>query len=258
MKMRLLTRWAVSILFSIICVNGAVAAISYTYLGNGSGAADSAVGHGKLVLSDNGSTIHCVFNAASAPPADSLLVLYIDSVANGFSSTSAFNDKGNIMKAAISGLKMYGTSRSTATFASGFGADYALVLKPGDVNYNALFTLNTDGSLEQYTGSLGYTGDSQNSSVYFDWSSIGIGSGTPRTFRFESTYINPSTSTGRTLESFENFAGDSLAGWNSVTFANYDTYPISPVPEPVNVALGIFGSGFLVVSGVRYWRRVRC
>ena len=259
--MRFLTLWACLILSSISGVHVRAAMYSYSnpYPGNGAGAANSPVGHGSLTWGDNGTTLQCIFTPGSTVPSDYALVLYIDSVAGGFSSTSAFSDYGNPTKAAISGYKLSGASHSTATFASGFGADYALVIEPSEPNYNAVYSLDAGGSLTEVVGSssLGYTDNGVKCSVSFDWSKIGVGTGAPKTLNFESTYINVSTSTGRTLESFEGFANGSQSGWNSVMFANYDRYPVAAVPEPVSMALGIFGGMFVVVSRIRRWRRLR-
>lgn len=58
------------------------------------------------------------------------MVIYVDSVAGGFSSTSTFNDTGggtDACRKAISGYD--GTNRSTLNFASGFEADYAICMQ---------------------------------------------------------------------------------------------------------------------------------
>jgi hypothetical protein len=76
----------------------------------------------------------------------------------------------------------------------------------------------------------------------FDWTDIGLTAANTNFFKFESTYI---TGTGsRMLDSFEGLTGTS--GFNTITFTNYDTYGVQPIPENTNAALAIFGG--IVVS----------
>jgi hypothetical protein len=48
------------------------------------------------------------------------------------------------------------------------------------------------------------------------------------------------------LDSFEGLTGTS--GYGSITFTNYDTYGVEPIPENANAALAIFGG--IVMSAV--------
>ena len=59
---------------------------------------------------------------------DAAMVVYIDSVPGGYSSTGSFDDTGDACRWAISGYD--GSNRSVLTFASGFQADYAICMDP--------------------------------------------------------------------------------------------------------------------------------
>src|SRR5215831_6942804 len=85
---------------------------------------DGTVGTGTLQMSNNLTTVRGNFIKGNGSLGNNL-VIFIDSVPGGFTSTAPFSDKGNVLETSVSGL---GTSRSTATFAPSFEADYAIVL----------------------------------------------------------------------------------------------------------------------------------
>ena len=216
-----------------------------TYYGNGG--AGGTVANGNLVLQDNGTTIFGTFNKAPGASFQLDLVLYIDSVAGGFSDTTQFRDNAQPSRVAVSGFNKTLNKGSTATFAQGFQGDYAIVLGVNPPNSgNDLFRLNAggDGSFVNI-GSVNLNPNNDlNSWSYtfsFTWASIGIKTGDPHFFKFQSTYLDSSSS--RTLESFESVTG--TRNFGSVTFGNYNTYGIPPVPEMTTSALAIFGCMFL-------------
>jgi hypothetical protein len=233
---------------SLLSLNCATAAL---YSGNNQ-PPDGAVSGGSLQLTDNGTSVSATFTRGSGWFAENL-VLFIDSVAGGFSSTSGFRDTLNPITCNISGISSDGSSRALATFASGFAADYAIVVGYQNPN-GGLYQLANGGSesLNKLGNVVLTPGDSQTSSSYtfsFNLGDIGLPSGSGNYFKFESTYVNVTGS--RTLQSFESLSGTGSANgnWNPVTFGNYSTYGVDPVPEMSNVALMIFG-GMAVTGGL--------
>jgi subtilisin-like proprotein convertase family protein len=94
-----------------------------------------------------------------------------------------------------------------------------------------------------------------------------LGSG--NTYGADGRYASPTdlaaisgASTGNNLN---NFAGQSALGDWTLFIADVDgggvptlnswQLEITEVPEPVNVALGVFGGGFAILQGFRFWRR---
>ena len=215
------------------------------YSGNGDTSRGGAVGTGSLNLTDNGTTISATFNKGSGSFGD-ILVLFIDSTAGGFTDTTPFGDTSTALTRAISGL-LDPEHRSTAIFANGFAADYAIAL---GVNEGiAIYQLASggSGSLVQLRTLPHNNWDSPNQASYgfsFTWADLGLSGGSG--FNFQSTYI---TSNGaRYLESFESLSGTKDWG-GTVTFANYNTYGnVAPIPEPANAALALFGGITLGLS----------
>src|SRR5262249_3442996 len=145
------------------------------------------------------------------------------------------------LETAVSGYKD-STSRATAYFASGFEADYAIVLSVAH-NSSALYQLINDASgahLKFVTNGFHQAVfNTSDPSFFFQfaWTNIGLPSGNTNFFKFESTYISDLGS--RTLQSYEGLIGN--GGYGTVTFTNYDTYGVQPVPENTNAALAVFG-----------------
>jgi len=227
------------------------------YLGNGDTSDGGAVGLGSLNLSDNGTTVSATFNKGGSAGTgfNDVLVLFIDSKAGGFTDTTHFSDASGSLQQAISGINTTGSARSTAIFASGFAADYAIAL--GFDNGIAVYHLVSggNGSLELVRTLSFSPHDSKTQPTYnfsFTWADVGLSSGSGNTIKFESTYITASGA--RKLESFESLTG-AVGFDNTVTFGNYDTYPLAPVPEPAQAALTIFGTGAISVAIFRWIRR---
>jgi hypothetical protein len=230
-------------LFLLISARLGAAATYYNwqeYDGNGLGL--GVIGNGTLQMSNNTTTVRANLIKGPGTFVDSL-VIFVDSVPGGLTTTAQLNNKANAMEIAISGYKI---SRSVATFAPGFGADYAIVL--GINSGSAIYRiLDNSGSpyIEQVRPMT--TGPMDNGSLpsyyfQFDWTDIGLPVANTNFFKFESTYI---TANGyRNLDSFEGVTGKN--GYDFITFTNYDTYGVEPIPENTNAALAVFGG--IVVS----------
>jgi hypothetical protein len=217
------------------------------YNGNGNTSFGGVIGTGSLTLSDNGSIVTGTINKGSGDFTD-ILVIFIDSKAGGFSTTTDFTDSSGILTRGVSGIDGTG-NRSVADFAAGFSADYAIALRPRSVaESQQLFQLANNGS-HTALGSVNLDPlSTQTSSTYtfsFNVADIGLTAGSGASFKFESTYIAGSGI--RSLESFESLTGEQ--GWLSVSFDSFNTYTLAPVPETTTVSLAIFGI-FILVSGI--------
>jgi len=218
------------------------------YSGNG---VAGPIGTGSIQFSNNSTTVKGNIIKGIGTFTDNL-VIYIDTTPGGFTSTTPLLDKNTILEIAISGNNV---NHSVINFAPGFDADYAIVL--GINNGSAIYKLVNDSTgphLEQVRLlTLGNADNGNNSSFnfQFDWTDLGLPSRNTNFFKFESSYI---TSTGsRNGQSYEDFTGS--FPFRDITFTNYDTYGVPPVPENTNVALAVFG-GLVLTFGVG--KRVRC
>src|SRR5881227_2974175 len=122
------TEWKLAlgaVLLSTTVLSGSAA----TYSGNGNSGFGGPIGLGSLTLTDEGTTVSGTVNKGPNGFND-VLVLYIDSVAGGFSDTSGFADGADGLRKAISGFDG-GGNRSLLTFTPGlFSPDYAIALGP--------------------------------------------------------------------------------------------------------------------------------
>ena len=219
-----------------------------TYSGNGNTGFGGPIGLGSLQLTDNGTTVSGQFNRG-ANGFNDVLVIYIDSVTGGFSSTAGFGDNADGLRRAISGIDS-GSNRSTMGFGGGFLPDYAIALGPSSDNFGGLWHLADGGA-----NSLGYinsvnlspTGDNSASAYTFSFnlSDIGIIPDSGSTFNLFGTYISNSG-----YRSDEAVAGNAAGtqGWNPFEQTAFGAYTV--VPEPSTFTL--LGCG-LVAAMV--WRR---
>ena len=244
--------WALLAL-GIVWSNGSAIAAYYnrqSYPGQGRA---GVVGSGTLSMSNSTSTVYAGFNKGTGSFTDNL-VMFIDSVPGGYTTTSVFSDHANPQETAISG---YSVSRSIANFAPGFGADYAIVV--GVNNGAAIYQLVNDGTGPHVqlirTITLGPPGDPNAPQFYwqFDWTDIGLPRGNTNFFKFETSLI--SMNGYRFLQSFEGLTG--AEGYNTITFTNYDTYGVQPIPENTTAALGVFGAVAAIASVVARFRKRR-
>jgi len=242
----------------LLHTNNSLAAV---YSGNGSTTGGGAVGTGSLSLTDNGTTVSGTFNRGIGAFRLNL-VIYIDCVSGGFTDTTQFSDSADALRTAVSGYwsgGLPGPARATAYFANGFTADYAIAL--GVNSYRGdLYHLvpGGDGSMEYIRSVNLYPNKSETAASYtfsFNWADIGLTAGPSNFFRFQSSYIGIGGTAYRELESFESLTG--TRGYETVTFGNYNTYGIDPVPEMTTGALAIFGGIFVTARLVAHARRRR-
>src|SRR3989441_6739390 len=114
-----------------------------TYSGNGNSGFGGPIGLGSLTLTDDGTTVSGTVNRGPGNFND-VLVLYVDSVAGGFSDTSGFGDGADGLRRAISGFDG-GGNRSLMTF-SGMLPDYAIALGPSSDNFGGLWQFANGGA----------------------------------------------------------------------------------------------------------------
>jgi len=231
-----------------------------TYNGNGATGFGGSVGTGSVSITDSLSGMNITFNRGSGTM-DNNLVLYLDTQPGGFTDTSTFGDGGygDPGRTAISGYNSgNGPSRTIATFAAGFGADYAISIEN---NFIGVFGLASGGqnSLNFLFG-LSQSGNDSDASYSISlttaqMSQIGLTAGSGQTFGFEGTLIS-----GSAYRSDETI-GNSITtpdvgsapngGFNgSVTFSSVNSYTLTAVPEPSSLALlgmGAIGSMFLLL-----------
>jgi len=203
------------------------------------------IGLGSLTFTDNGTTISGTINKGPNGLND-VLVLYIDSLFGGFSSTSGFADGADGLRRAISGFDG-GPNRSLLTF-NGMTPDYAIALGPASDNFGGLWQLANGGanSLNFISSvNLNPTGNN-NSPTYtfsFNVSQIGITPNSGATFKFLGTYISNGG-----FRADEAVAGNDVGaqGWNPFLGIASVTYTI--VPEPSTFALLGFGLAAVAVA----------
>jgi len=227
------------------------------YYGNGNSSGGGAVGNGRLSLTDNGSTVSGTFYKGTGS-FQLNLVLYIDSVAGGFVDTTQFSDSGDALRTAVSGYYASASARATAYFAPGFTADYAIALGVNGPNKGNLYHLvaGGNGSMELIKSVNLYPYNNLNASSYtfnFNLADIGLPAGSGNFFKIESSYVGITGGAYRELESFESLTG--TRGYGTVTFGNYDTYGVDPVPEMTTGSLAIFGG--LIIGGKLLMRNRR-
>jgi len=210
-----------------------------TINGNGNTGFGGTVGNGNLGITDNGTSITFTLNSSGALGGNDL-VIYIDSVAGGFSSTAGFQDAGDGGRSAVSGYSSSG--QSVLTFASGFAPSYAV-----DVGntYASLFGLANGGN-----NSLNYiTGAAQSSSSPYSLTlpltDLGLTTGAGQSFTLFATLVSESG-----YRSTEAIAGNDSGtqGWNPFTQTSFATYTTMAVPEPsITVLLGGGGLATLLL-----------
>lgn len=257
--MKLRTRWGWVLLGVVLWAFGehrASAAYYNTqsYSGQGIG---GPVANGTLRMSNNVSTVTAGFYKGPGSSFTDSLVMFIDTAPGvGITTTGGLTNKANTQQIVISGN---GVQRSTANFAPDFEADYAIVVS---VNYgSAIYKIVTDSTGPNLqlvrTITLAPPGE-PNAPIYtwsFDWADIGLPRGNTNFFKFETSLVISSGS--RMFQSFEGITGTS--GFNTITFTNYDTYGVQPIPENAGVALAVFGgvaASVVLTTRLRLRRRL--
>ncbi len=207
-----------------------------TFNGNGNTGFGGPVGNGNLVVANDGVNITFTLNTTAALGGNDL-VLYLDTVAGGFSSTAGFNDAADGGRSAVSGFS--GSGQSVLTFASGFSADYALGIGNG---FASLFTLANGGnnSLTYNTGAS--QGGASPYSLTVSLASLGLTAG--QSFNLFGTLVSESG-----YRSSETVAGNDTGtqGWNPYTQTSFSTFTTTAVPEPSTVFLSLSGVATFVL-----------
>lgn len=217
---------------------------SVTFNGNGNSGFGGIIGTGSLELTDNGTTVSGILTKGSADFSDSM-VIYIDSVAGGFSSTASLNDQGDDLRRAIS----YGAN--TLTFDSGFEADYAIALGPTQASFGGIWQLAAGGDNSLvFVQSANLAPLTSNNATYtfdFDFSEIGLVGAS--NFDFVATYLN-GTNAFLSDESIGSAIGGGNPGSGGATLSGFESYV---VPEPSTYA----ALGGLAALGIALLRRRR-
>jgi hypothetical protein len=208
-----------------------------TYPGNGNSSFGGPLGLGSLTLTDNGTTIFGTFTRGSGAHNDTL-VIYIDSVAGGLSSTLLLDDAGDDLRRAVSGWN--GSQRSQVNFPSGFTADYAIALHNNAFTFGGLWQLvpNPGNNGLPFITSVNLSGGGTGQptyTFYFDWSQIGLGSAS--SFKFVATYV--ANSAYRSNEAIGNSDAPTGGPGNDIAYGtlNFLGYEVYPIPEPSVLAL---------------------
>ena len=227
------------LLFAVAAMVGA-GAFADLYHGNGNAGLGGAVGGSTLELSDDGTTISGTFTRGTGGDFNDILVMYIDSVPNGFGTTAGFTDAGDAHRIAISAFD--GTLRETLNFAAGFEADYAIALSP---YYGGIWQLVNAGS-HTWLGTLNVSplGDPATLAYAFDFTFSDIGMGAAGDFDFTVDYVtySPALLSNEGMGWTE--AGGNPGNGGTYNFNGYATYPA--IPEPATTSL--LGLGALAMA----------
>ena len=204
-----------------------------TYSGNGKVGFGGPIGQGSLTLTDDGTTVSGTVAKGASGGFNDVLVLYVDSVPGGFSSTAVFDDGGDPLRKAISGFDG-GANRSELTMTAGFQADYAIALGPASDSYGGLWQLFNGGGNNSFgfigSVNLNPTGNNSSSSYTFsfDVSQIGLSPNSGQSIRLLGTYIS---NTGfRSDEALPGNVSGASQGWT--LFAGTGDVSYTIVPEP--------------------------
>ena len=216
-----------------------------TYLGNGSASFNGAIGNGSLTLTDNGTTVFGSLTTGAGLGGNAF-VLYIQTAAGGFGTTSGFNDNGDQLRTAISQYNGAG-NQSILNFSAGFAPNYALALQPDSgINFGGLWQLANGGanSLPFDTSvSLSPTGSDAAGTYNFSFSlaSIGLTGGQS----FELFGMQVSTTGYSSAETIGGNVTGTLGYGGTQTETSFST--IVTTPEPSTMVLGASGLATLLL-----------
>ena len=210
------------------------------YPGTGAGGFGNVLTGGTLNVQNNGTNVNFILTKGSGDFNDAT-VIYIDSKTGGFAGTSTFVDVVDNMKKGVSGFD--GTNRSAVTFATGFNADYAILLKPNAPdNFGGLYEL---GSLtHNFVTSVNLTPSNSVSSATYSFTCTKAQLGIVGTvaFRFIASHLN-ATNAFRSNEAI----GFTIAGGNvgqaPVTATTWATYNNGTMPANLTYFSGDFKNG---------------
>ena len=206
--------------------------------GNGETGFGGALGGGDLNLAVTGSTVDATLNRGPGDLND-FVVIYVDSIAGGQTSTGSFTDTGDPSRNAISGFD--GGNRSIVNFAPGFEADYAIAVSSGFAGLWVLDDLSDymfvdDLNLDPLntTNAPSYTFD-------FDFPEIGITS--LDSFDFVATYVSSTAFRSNEAIGESDATGGNVAN-GTLTFTGFETFNATAIPEPTGL-VALLGVGLL-------------
>lgn len=214
-------------LLLFLCVWGISAQAQVTFNGNGNSGFGGVVGNGSLQVSESGSNVIIQFNRGSDVFND-FLVLYVDVISGGISSTSSVVDFGDAHRKAMT------TNNVNFNFPSGFSADRAIVLNR---EFGAMWNLTAPfNNLPFVATGLSFDASRANNlasySMTFSKTDFGLGMSDPVEFKFFGYYLNPTggdfTNGFVSNEGFtRGLPGSNLGGTQGTSFAvqTYYTYP---------------------------------
>jgi hypothetical protein len=223
---------------------------SNTYPGNGASGFGGTVGTGSVAISDTASSLTITLNRGAGAFNDDL-VLYLDTQPGGYNDTSTFTDNGDGGRTAISGANNGNPSRTIATFAPGFGADYAVSMEN---SFIGVFDLSNPNNFTFLSGQ-GQSGINTDASYSItlnaaQMAQIGLTAGSGQTFFFEGSYISTSAyRANETIGASVTAPGDGSgnAGFNNPqNFTTDSAYTLMTVPEPSTFSLIGLGSAALL------------
>jgi hypothetical protein len=218
------------------------------YNGNGNSTWNGAIGLGTLTLSDNGTTVSGSLTTGGGLGGNAF-VLYLQTAAGGFSTTSGFNDNGDQLRSAISGYGGTG-QQSILNFSPGFAPNYAIALQPGSgINFGGVWQLANGGANSQnYLTSINLSptgSDAQGTYTFsFDLSSIGLTPDSGQSFELFGLQVS---TTGYSSPEALGGTLSGANGWgNTQTETSFSTY-VTTVPEPSATVLGASGMALLLL-----------
>ena len=221
---------------------GASSASAVLYSGNGGTSFGGVVS--SIDITNNATNITFTLNRGPGLLSDAL-VIYIDSVTGGSSSTTNFTDNGDPLRASLSGRGV-SSGVSVVTFPTGFTVDYGIALNGG---FSGVWGLVNSGSHNFLATANGAPGGNAQTSYVMTTTLASLGLTVGNTLRFVATYLN-SDNDFRSNEG----VGDGLppgttnVGVNPASFTASRSYTV--VPEPTSVA-------FLSLLGLTALRRRR-
>jgi MYXO-CTERM domain-containing protein len=216
-----------------------------TYLGNGSTSFNGAIGNGSLTLTDNGTTVFGSLTTGAGLGGNAF-VLYIQTAAGGFGTTSGFNDNGDQLRTAISQYNGAG-NQSILNFSAGFAPNYALALQPDSgINFGGIWQLANGGANSlPFDTSVGLspTGSDAAGTYNFSFSlaSIGLTGGQS----FELFGMQVSTTGYSSAETIGGNVTGTLGYGGTQTETSFST--IVTTPEPSTMVLGASGLATLLL-----------
>jgi len=213
-----------------------------TYPGNGGTGFGGPLGTGSLTLTDDGTTVIGTFTRGTGDHTD-FLVMYIDSISGGLTTTIGINDTADENRQSISG----GFGGSFVNFASGFETDYAISLY-NDLSTSGGLWTTIDGNNMPFVDAVNLSGGGKSAPSYtfsFDLAGIGLTPNAGDAFKFVVTYT--ASSGFRSDEAIGSGVEPGNPGSNPITFTGFETY--TSVPEPsacLLLVLGLSALGLII------------